>query len=157
MLQLKTLSCNFSSEESVQKKRKGKAKYIYYFFTCSAGSQQFVIQTHRIVMLHDAMPWSDRFWKMKMCLSGTITLRSVYLSVCLVPFQAKPEQQKSQHLWCLLLLFYESNINTSSRRPVPKMKYRSFVMVPLIFCVLSTFWGVLYDTWLPRHVSKPFL
>lgn len=72
VLWLQTLPYNFHSEEYVPKKR--KAKYVYYFFICSAGSQWFGIQTHHIVMLQNAIPWSVKGLERWKCLCGTTTL-----------------------------------------------------------------------------------
>lgn len=103
VLWLQTLSYNFHSEEYVPKKKEGKVCSLFLYMFSRKPVICYSDTPHCYATQCNTMK-CDRSWKIKMSLWDNHS-QGIHLSVCIVPFQVKSEQQKSQHLWCVLLLF----------------------------------------------------
>lgn len=120
ILWLQTGSYNFHSEEYVPKRKEGKVCILFLYMFSRKPVICFSDTSYCYATQCNTMK-CDRSWKMKMSLWDN-HCQGIHLSVCIMPFQVKSEQQKSRI--CGAFSFYKPNININSRSSGPKMKYK---------------------------------
>lgn len=99
---LQALSCNFLSE--YVPKKKGRQSLVFISLHVQQEDSDLYSDTSCCYITQCNPMKCDRSWKMKKSPWDSHSW-GIHLSVCIVAFQVKSELQKSQHLWCLLLLF----------------------------------------------------
>lgn len=102
VLSLLWLRLKIFSQNLYQRTR--KARSVFFPFHVQQEDSDLYSDTSRCYITQCNLMKCDRSWKMEKSLWDSHSW-GIHFSVCIMAFQVKPELQKSQCLWCMLLLF----------------------------------------------------